>query len=137
MTNRIMNIFVIWLKEFNVMLLLQLLELKEHLNKKFTMNLVLNLCALEDDSDNCVFYTINIKQLPSYLYELIPKSNHNFDHIDPYYWRTDIFNYSFFPFTIVEWNKLDPNWANAKSYICFRNSLLKIGRPNQLIFLGF
>ena len=67
------------------MLLLQLLELKEHLNKKFTMNLVLNLCALEDDSDNCVFYTINIKQLPSYLYELIPKSNHNFDHIDPYY----------------------------------------------------
>ena len=74
--------------------------------------------------------------MPSYLYELIPKSNHNYntrniDHIDSYYCRTDIFKYSFFPYTIVEWNKLDANLKNAKSYMCFRNSLLKIGRPVQ------
>ena len=75
-------------------------------------------------------------QLPSYLYELIPKSNdncntQNFDHIDSYYCRTNIFKYSFFPYKIVEWNKLDTNLKNAKSYLCFRNSLLKIGRPAQ------
>ena len=74
--------------------------------------------------------------MPSYLYELILKSNpnystQNFDHIDPYYCRTDIFKYSFFPHTILEWNKLDANLKIAKSYMCFRNSLLKIGRPVQ------
>ena len=84
----------------------------------------------------CVFYKIKVKPLPSYLYELILKSNHNystqnFDHIDPYYCRTDIFKYSFFPYTILEWNKLDANLKIAKSYMCFRNSLLKIGRPVQ------
>ena len=35
---------------------------------------------------------------------------------------------SFFPYTHVKWNKLDANLKNAKSYMCFRNSLLKIGR---------
>ena len=74
--------------------------------------------------------------MPSYLYELILKSNpnystQNFDHIDPYYCRTDIFKYSFFPHTILEWNKLDANLKIAKSYMCFRNSLLKTGRPVQ------
>ena len=84
----------------------------------------------------CAFYKIKITQLSSYLYELIPKSNHNYntrniDHIDPYYCRTDIFKYSFFPYTIVEWNKLDVNLKNAKFYMCFRTSLLKIVRPVQ------
>ena len=32
---------------------------------------------------------------------------------------------------IVEWNKLDINLRNAKSFLIFRNSLLKIGRPIQ------
>ena len=41
---------------------------------------------------------------------------------------------SFFPDAIVKWNKLDANLKNAKSYMCFRNSLLKIGRsvPNSI-----
>ena len=57
MTNRIMNIHVIWLKEVNKMLLLQLLvQLKEYSNEKFTMNLVLNLYALEDGSHDCEFF---------------------------------------------------------------------------------
>ena len=41
------------------------------------------------------------------------------------------YKYSFFPYTIVEWNKLDINLRNAKSFLIFRNSLLKIGRPMQ------
>ena len=32
---------------------------------------------------------------------------------------------------IVKWNKLDINLRNAKSFLIFRNSLLKIGRPIQ------
>ena len=115
-----------------------LLQLKEHPNKKFTTNLLLNLCALGDGSDDCVFFIKKITQFSSYLYEFIPKSNHNyntqnFDHIYPYYCRTDIFKYSFFSYTIVEWNKLNPNLKNAKCYMCFRNSLFKIGRqvPNS------
>ena len=43
-----------------------------------------------------------------------------------------------FSYTNVEWNKLDANLKNAKSYMCFRNSLLKIGRPVQnSIFKAF
>ena len=36
-----------------------------------------------------------------------------------------------FPYTVVERNKLDINLRNAKSFLIFRNSLLKIGRPMQ------
>ena len=32
---------------------------------------------------------------------------------------------------IVGWNKLDTNLRNAKSFLIFRNSLLKIGRLIQ------
>ena len=35
----------------------------------------------------------------------------------------------FFPYSIIEWNKLD--LRNGKSFLKFRNSLLKIGRPIQ------
>ena len=37
----------------------------------------------------------------------------------------------FFPYTIVEWNKLDFDIRKSKSYAIFRNALLKIGWPNQ------
>ena len=53
------------------------------------------------------------------------------DQDETYYCRTDLFKYSFFPYTLVEWNKLDITLRNTKSYLIFRNSLLKIGRPIQ------
>ena len=57
MTNQIMIIFVIQLKEFSTMLPLQLLvQLKEHPNKKFIKNLVLSLYTLKDGSDACVYF---------------------------------------------------------------------------------
>ena len=70
------------------------------------------------------------------MYNLIPLGNcvyntRNQDQIDTYYCRTDLFKYSFFPYTIVEWNKLDVTLRNAKSLLIFKNSLLKIGRPIQ------
>ena len=48
-----------------------------------------------------------------------------------HYCRTDLFKYSFFPYAIVECNKLDVTVRNAKSFLIFKNLLLKIGRPIQ------
>ena len=63
----------------------------------------------------CAFYKIKTTQLPSYLYDLIPKNNHNYNtrnigHLNPHYCRTDVFKYSFFPYTVAEWNKLDADF---------------------------
>ena len=83
----------------------------------------------------CVF-KIKTTQIPKYLYELILSESHiystrNSENIETYYNRTYQFKYSFFPYSIIEWNKLDINLRNAKSFLIFRNSLLKIGRPMQ------
>ena len=84
----------------------------------------------------CFLYKLRTTQLPKYLYDLIPKGSctyntRNQDKIEIYYCRTDLFKYSFFPYTIVEWNKLDVTVRNAKSFLIFKNLLLKIGRPIQ------
>ena len=39
------------------------------------------------------------------------------------------FKYSFFPYTIRKWNKLDLQLCNAESLKKFRNTLLKLGLP--------
>ena len=112
------------------MLHLQLLvQLKEHLNKSYIKNLVLNLWKLADGSGITT-------QLPEYLYDRIPKGSstyytRNEDKIETYYCRTDLFKYSFFPYTIVRWNKLDVTVGNDKSFFIFKNFFLNIGRPNQ------
>ena len=87
----------------------------------------------------CLFYKLRSTQTPEYLYNLIPLGNcvyntRNQDHINTYYCRTDLFKYSFFPCTIVEWNKLDITLRNAKLLLIFKNSLLKIGRYLKSIF---
>ena len=84
----------------------------------------------------CVFFKNKATKIPKYLYELIPTESHiystrNTENVETYYCRTDLFKYSFFPYTILEWNKLDINLRNVKSFQLFRNSLLKIGRPIQ------
>ena len=82
----------------------------------------------------CMFKIMN-EQAPQYLINLVPKCNHSINtknsHIPTFYCRTDCFKYSFFPYTIVEWNKLENTIRNSKSFLIFRNSLLKIGRPIQ------
>ena len=67
---------------------------------------------------------------------MIPTGQHSYntqslDQTETYYCRRDAFKNSFFPYTIVEWNKLDLNIRKSKSYAIFRNALLKIGRPIQ------
>ena len=62
----------------------------------------------------CCFYKIKNNGIPSYLAELIPSESHlyntrNTRNITTYSCRTDAFKYSFFPWTINEWNKLNCN----------------------------
>ena len=81
----------------------------------------------------CCFYKIKNNGIPSYLAELIPSEFHlyntrNTRNITTYSCRTDAFKYSFFPWTINEWNKLNFN-IRASSFNIFRANLIKIIRP--------
>ena len=92
-------------------------------------------------SDDCVFYKIKMMQLPCYLYELMPKSNQNyntwnFDHIDPQYCRTDIEN-PFFPYTFGELNKLDANLKMLGLTCVLEVFYLKLTDQFKIEFLRF
>ena len=49
--------------------------------------------------------------------------------VTTFYCRTDAFKCSYFPHTISEWNKLDMQIRRWESFLSFKISLLKIGRP--------
>ena len=53
----------------------------------------------------------------------IPYNTRSSDQVETYYCRIDIFKNSFFPYTIIEWNKLDIDVRKSKSYATFRNTL--------------
>ena len=79
-----------------------------------------------------MFYKIKTLNLPEYLFCLNPSdqhpyNTHNLDFAETYYYRTDAFKYSFFPYVISEWKKFDSDLRNAKSYLLFRKSLPKLG----------
>ena len=68
----------------------------------------------------------------------MPTDQHSYntrslDQIETYYCSTDTFKNSFFPYAIVEWNKLYLDIRRSKSYPIFRNALLKIGLPNRCL----
>ena len=50
-------------------------------------------------------------------------------NIPTYQCRTDTFKHSFFPWTVVEWNKIHPDIRNA-SITVFKKHLLKEIRPD-------
>ena len=65
---------------------------------------------------------------------MIPQSNHlyntwSIDNVTTFYCRTDVFNYSYIPHTILEWNKLDMQIRRSESFLSFKNYLLKTGWP--------
>ena len=87
---------------------------------------------------HCMFYKIKTLQLPNYLYSMIPSHHHHYntrngDCVETNYCGTNAFKYSFFPDAISEWNKLDLELQNAKSYSLFRKSLPKFGRPSPYL----
>ena len=54
----------------------------------------------------------------------------NVDNIPCFKIRQNFFKNSFFPSTIIEWNNLDPTLRNSKSFVDFKNSILKFIRPS-------
>ena len=81
----------------------------------------------------CFLHKIISNGLPAYLYKLIPKKSHqyitrNANDIATYQCRTDAFKFSFFPWTITEWNKIDIKIRNSP-YSIFKNYLLNEIRP--------
>ena len=81
----------------------------------------------------CTFYKLKTQRTSKYLYKLIPFKNNKYDtrsthSVGTCFCRTNTFKYSFFPYTIREWNKLDLE-LNEKSFKKFRNTLPKLGWP--------
>ena len=81
----------------------------------------------------CFLHKIVSNGLPDYLYKLIPEKSHqyitrNVKDIATYQYGTDAFKFSFFPWTITEWNKIDIKIRNSP-YSVFRNYLLNEIRP--------
>ena len=73
----------------------------------------------------CTFYKIRTYNIPLYLVDLLPKRTHSYntrnsEDITTFQSRTETFKFSFLPWSIVEWNKLDLTIRNS-SYLVFRN----------------
>ena len=82
----------------------------------------------------CTFCKIKTQRVPKCLYKLISFKNNTYDTLSThpvgtYFCRINAFKYSFFIYTIREWNKLDLRLRNEKIFMKFRNTLLKLGRP--------
>ena len=65
---------------------------------------------------------------------MIRQSNHQYktrsiEDVATFYYRTDVFKYSYFQHTILEWSKLDMEIRRSESFLSFEDSLLTIGRP--------
>ena len=76
----------------------------------------------------CYFYKIKNYGFPGYLFKLILLDTHSYntqfsENITTYCCRTDIFKHSFFPWTIVKWNKL--YFQCHKATYVFRKHLLE------------
>ena len=77
----------------------------------------------------CTFYKIKTYKIPPYLAEQLHKgthscNTHNSEDITTFQSKTETFKFSFFPWSIVEWNKLDLKIQNS-SYLVFSNHLIK------------
>ena len=70
--------------------------------------------------------------MPLYLYEILTPlqiSQRNPGRFKPLRYCTELFQNSFLPFTISEWNKLNPDVRNVDTYSLFRKNFLTFIRP--------
>ena len=82
----------------------------------------------------CLFFKIYKNQCPKYLSDIIPQSNcqyrtrnaHNIPHINV---KHQFFKNSYFPSTIIKWNKLDSNIRISETLNIFKSKILKFIRP--------
>ena len=81
------------------------------------------------------FYKLFNSEHPNYLFKLIPlrSSNYvtrNIHNIPLLKTRHTFFKNSFFPSTIIEWNKLDHNIRSCSSFNIFKKNIQKFIRPS-------
>ena len=82
----------------------------------------------------CLFFKVYKNQCPKYLLDTIPQSicqyrtrnAHNIPHINV---KHQFFKNSYFPSTLIEWNKLDSNIRNSETLNIFKLKKLKFIRP--------
>ena len=86
-----------------------------------------------------LFCKIIKKEPPSYHYHLIPKpltsyATRNSENLPPIKANHSFFKNTFFPSTIIEWNKLDSNIRCPPSYKLFRKRIQEFIRlrPNSI-----
>ena len=101
-----------------------------HLERSFIMNQVLNLLKAEDGIVNFVAF---IKfQSSRYLFDVIPttkracitrKQIRNNDKLSNFKVKHNYLENSFFPLTVIEWNKLDLNIRNSERLASFKGNI--------------
>ena len=72
------------------------------------------------------FYKLNNRSKPSYLCNVVPKvvsqyRTRNQPPVCNFTPRTDLFSFSFFPYTVRTWNLLDPSIRNLPSLSASKN----------------
>ena len=82
-----------------------------------------------------MFYKIPKNKSPQYLFKRTREkpyayATRNIDNIPYFKIRHNVFKRSFFPSLIIEWNNVDPTLWNSKSFVVFKNSVLKFIRPS-------
>ena len=82
----------------------------------------------------CYLYKIVVNESPNYLFKIVITSNtiyktRNTNDIPLMNVKHNFFNNTFFPSTIIEWNKLDPEICTSASFDSFKESILKFIRP--------
>ena len=83
----------------------------------------------------CCFYKILKSQSLKYLYSIIPIHNMSYrtrqcNKIPAINVKHDFFKKTFFPSTIIEWNKLDLKIKNSESIKTFKKRILSFIRPS-------
>ena len=86
----------------------------------------------------CLFFKLKKNKHPSYLFDMVPKvlstrTTRNYNNISLFNVKHEYFRNSFFPATVIEWNKLDNNIRNSESVSAFTKKILKFIRPSPNI----
>ena len=79
----------------------------------------------------CYFYEIFNKQSPSYLLNIIPVFSRSYfttyvENVHSFKLRHDFFKNSFFPSTVIEWNKIDKNIRKSEKVLISLKKQFKI-----------
>ena len=83
----------------------------------------------------CLFFKLEKNKHPCYLFDMIPKvlstqATRNCNNIPLFNVKHEYFRNSFFPSTVIEWNKLDKSIRNSQSVSTFNKQILKFIRPS-------